>query len=260
MTRLLVAAESLSRAVADRDQLAELRDELVRLGVASPGEELEPVDRAAASAPGPGRIVVVVREQLDDLNAVYCRAVLDLETFTDFDSFVVEAIGSGHHDFAKELGPLLDAPDKDVVVVPFSRLQDGAAVPGPMLVTAMRWLNKRLTRVGALLPIDPALVVQAAAEVRQHAEAHEWDHTPYWGWSEDLANEAVEHFRPGNDQFARRAWGTEWPDPPVRRDRTRVDLAGCPPAVVSDVLTTIQQAVDGARKGESPSGDDSGAE
>jgi hypothetical protein len=260
MTRLLVAAESLSRAVVDRDRLAELRAELERLGVTSPGEELEPVDRAAARGPGPGRIVVVVREQLDDLNALYCSAVLGLDTFLDFDSFVVQAIGSGRHDLAEELGPLFETPDTDVVVVPYSRLQDGPVVPGPMLVTAMRWLNKRLTRVGALRPIDPALVVQAAAQVRQHAEAQDWDDTPYWGWSEDLANEAAEHFRPGNDEFARRAWGTEWPDPPVRRDRTRVDLAGCPPAVVSDVLTTIQQAVDGARKGESPSGDDSGRE
>jgi hypothetical protein len=106
-------------------------------------------------------------------------------------------------------------------------------------------------------PIQRRLVRRAAAQVREHAETHQWDHTSYWGWTPDGAAEVANRFRPGNAEFARHAWGTDWPDPPVLREQTRIDLAGCPPATVTDVLTTIQLAVDGARTGDRHAGGDS---
>jgi hypothetical protein len=250
VTRLLVAGESPTRSDEDRERLAGWRAALVELGVTAPGEALEPVHRTTAA--GPGRVIVVVREQLDHLNALYCRAVLELTTFTDFASFIISAADSRHHDLAEDLGPLLDASDTELVAVPYSRIPHGPTVPGPLLVAATRLLHKRLTRVALLKPIEPGSVVRAARQVREHAEAHEWDDTTYWGWSADLGDQAIERFRPGNAEFASRAWGTDWPDPPVLHEQTRTDLASCPPSVVSDVLTTIQKAVDGARTGEEP--------
>ena len=55
----------------------------------------------------------------------------------------------------------------------------------------------------------------------------------------------TERFSAGNAQFAERVWGTAWPDPPEVHPQTRFDLAGSRPVIVSDVLTTIQQAIYG---------------
>jgi hypothetical protein len=251
MTRLLVAGETPTGRKAERKRLSQLQDALLRLGVVSPGEDIEPLDLPHAT--GVGRTIVVVREQLDHLNALYCRAVLELTTFASFEAFVTPALDSGRHDLS-HLGSLLDAPDTELVAVPYSRIEPGPSIPGPMLVTAIRMLHKRLTRVGAVRPIQRRLVRQAAAQVREHAETHQWDHTPYWGWPPNLAAEVANRFQPGNTDFARRVWRTDWPDLPVPREQTRIDLAGCPPATVTDVLTTIQLAVDGARTGDGSSG------
>jgi len=63
------------------------------------------------------RVVLVAREQLDHLNAMYCSRVLDMEVYKDFDSFVIKAVGSGRYDLAEELGALLDAPEVELVAV-----------------------------------------------------------------------------------------------------------------------------------------------
>jgi len=237
------------------------------------------------------RVVLVVREQLDHLNAMYCSRVLDMEVYKDFDSFVIKAVGSGRYDLAEELGALLDAPEVELVAVPYSRLDrdvpartillaaglspetldslpgpaDGELTaedertPGPVLVAATRLMHKRMSRLGLVHQRDADDLVAAAAQVRRRADEHGWDDTDYWGWSPDLAAEAVERFRAGNAEFARRAWGGEWLDAPAMRDHTKLDLASQRPEVVSDVMTTIQRVVDAMLAGGG-SGEDSDRE
>ncbi len=142
--------------------------------------------------------------------------------------------------------------------MPYSRTGLRSTMPGPVLVAATRLLHKRLTRVGLLRTVEPSLVLRAAGQVRERAETQGWDDTTYWGWSADLAADAIQRFQPGNAEFAERAWGTGWPDPPVLREQTRGDLASCRPPLVSDVLQTIQRAVNGTRTGEDSPGKDSG--
>lgn len=255
MTGLLFAGEAAPRGEQDRRRVRAWRDALTRLEVTAADEPLELVDRDSALTQD--RVVVAVREQLDHLNALYCRAVLALDTFAGFDSFVIERVGTGRHDLAEELGPLLDAPGTDVVAVPFSRLGDDAAPVGPVLITATRLLHKRMTRLQLADDADDA-IADAAHRLRQRAVTRDWDTQSYWGWSPDLATEAVTRFQPGNAELAQRVWGTDWPDPPARREPTRPDLAGRPPEIVHDVLVTIQECVDTLLVGDDSPDDDLG--
>jgi hypothetical protein len=243
VTRLFLAGEQLTAGDRDRAALLAWRDALAEAGVLAPTEQLEAAEPASDGSQG--RIVIVVREQLDHLNSLYCRAVLALETFESFDSFVDESVASGRHELAEDLAALGDASNTDVVVVPYSHAHPDQATPGPVLMTATRQLHKRLSRARLRRGEDPAYDRRAADRLLERAAAREWDDTTYWGWSKERAAEALEHFGPGNTAFAAR-WGSDRLDAPTLREQTRLDLAGCRPDVVSDVLTTIQQAIDDA--------------
>lgn len=253
MTGLVFAGEAPpygDRAVL---RLRAWREALTGLGVVAPDEPLELADPSFALAQD--RVVVVVREQLEHLNALYCQAVLELQTHAAFVSYVIQLVASGRHDLMDEVGPLLADSGTDVVVVPFSRLDADEPSVGPVLVTGTRLLHKRMARLSL---VDNAHdgAVDAARRLRERAASGSWDTQPYWGWTPALADEAVTRFRSGNAELAQRVWGTDWPDPPPQRQRTRLDLAGQPPAIVHDVLVTIQESVDTVLDGEHPEADE----
>lgn len=253
MTGLVFAGEAPPRGERALPRLRAWREALTGLGMVASDEPLELADPSSALAQD--RVVVVVREQLDHLNALYCQAVLGLQTYADFDSYVLQLVDSGRHDLTDELGPLLDASGTDVVVVPFSRLGDDEPRVGPVLVTGTRLLHKRMAR---LRLVDKARdgVVDAAHRLRERAASRSWDTQPYWGWTPSLADEAVTRFRSGNAELAQRVWGTDWPDLPPQRERTRLDLAGQPPEVVHDVLVTIRDSIDSLQDGDDPEADE----
>lgn len=237
MTRLLLAGEPRSARLPDQRRLRTWHDSLARAGMVEHGDTFD----------DSGRLVIVVREQLDQLNSQYCRAVLELETYAGFDSFVADAVATGRQDLS-DAARLLDAPDPasggpGPVAVPWSRLPARAPVAGPVLVGATRLLHKRLTRLGVVRTDAAGTVRQAADALQQRATDQGWDDTTFWGWSSGPAAETIDRFRAGNAAFAKRAWGTDWPDPPPERERTRFDLAGRAPALVSDVLVAVQDAV-----------------
>ncbi|MGI8701255.1 MAG: hypothetical protein ACR2JU_08625 [Nocardioidaceae bacterium] len=223
------------------------------------------------------KVVLVVREQLDLLNALYCRRVMALETSIGFESFVTDALVSGRLELDHHFAALQDASGVELVAVPYSRLEphlpaaavleaagaagdaavtgaDAAAdvqaaaddrwLPGPVLLTATRLLHKRLTRLGAVRKRPAEELGAAVAMLRHRATDAAWNEVPFWGWSQDLAATAEQHYRSGNDSFAARVWGAPWPDVAPSRPQTRQDLASEPPAVVSDVMTMIHRAVD----------------
>lgn len=226
----------------------------------------------------PVKVVLVVREQLDLLNALYCRDVMALETAVSFERFITETIAGTALELGVQYAALLDDTEVQVVAVPYSQLDarlpaaailaaaglpgssaledsraadaapapvaDDRWLPGPVLLTATRLLHKRLTRLGVVRRRPPEDLVAAAAVMREHAEANGWDDETFWGWSAERAAFVAGHFAPGNAIFAARAWGTPWPDVAPERAPTRQDLAAAPPHVVADAMTMIHRVVD----------------
>lgn len=223
----------------------------------------------------PTKVVLVVREQLDLLNALYCHSVTSMQTAVGFEAFVRDPVATAGLELDDAFSALLDDTEIDVFAVPYSRLDDafpartileaahlpgtdaiansrGAAesaervipLPGPVLLTATRLLHKRLTRLGVIRKRSSADVAAGFAALRTKALSSDWDDTTFWGWSEPLAEQTMRHYAAGNALFAARAWGTPWPDPTPASPQTRVDLPALPPPLVSDVMTMIHRVVD----------------
>ena len=226
----------------------------------------------------PCTVVAVVREQLDLVNALYCHRVMRMRTFEGFTSFAKKITSPTHPGLVERFAAIVDTEGVELVAVPFSRLSDAVParvvlnaaglseeelrglpmaepakppaadpLPGPLLLEATRFMHKRLVQLQLASPQAKGPLLRAAATLRKHAVEHAWDTTEFWGWSDELAAATAERFRAGNAEFARRVWGTPWPDPPPERHAVAVDLAAQPPALVVDVLTAIQQAVDEVR-------------
>lgn len=221
-------------------------------------------------------VVLVVREQLDLLNALYCQQVLAMETYAGFERFVTKAVDSGLYHYAQGFRALLDAEDVDLVAVPYSRLDSSRAartildaanvapdlasvisdptrqstpvsrdrLPGPVLVGAARLLHKRLTRLGVDKKSRRPALHKMATALREHAIAYQWDDAEFWGWTADLQASVANTFRFENAEFAAGAWHADWPDAPVMRPPTRVDLASTSPTRVADIVDTIQRVID----------------
>lgn len=225
------------------------------------------------------KVVLVVREQIELLNALYCQRVMGMETSIGFDAFVMETIASTTLDLGGQFTALLEDTDIQLVAVPYARLEaqlpaaailraaglpgeaaitesrtatgtdvapiaDDTALPGPVLLTATRLLHKRLTRLGVVRKRSAAEIVDAAAVLRERAATAGWDAEPFWGWSAERAASMAAEFAAGNALFAARAWGTAWPDPPPTSEQARQDLAAADPAIVSDAMTMIHRVVD----------------
>jgi hypothetical protein len=223
-----------------------------------------------------GTVTLVVREQLDLINAFYCQQVMAMETYADFDRFATKAVASGLYHYAQGFRALLDAEDLDVVAIPYSRVEpteaaravlraagltdetvsaviEGAErtasgtrdrLPGPVLVAAVRLLHKRLNRLGVAKKHQRAVMQQMVTALREHALAYRWDDSEFWGWSPEASERAAQAFRFENAEFAAGAWHADWPDAPVMRAPTTLDLASAAPSLVADVFDSIQQVID----------------
>ena len=223
-------------------------------------------------------VVLVVREQLELLNALYCRQVMSMDTAEDFASFVAKGIDSGLYHYAQAFRRLLDAEDVHLVAVPFSALSgreparailQASGVPaetldglpdspdpaattdesvGPILLAATRLLHKRLIRLKAGRVRRPGALDRAVDILREQARANDWDDRTFWGWTPELAALGAQAFHLGNAEFAAGAWRSDWPDASPTHSYTRGDLASRGPAVVVDVMDTVQRALDDLMK------------
>lgn len=250
MTVIFLPGEPKPAKGAARARAEVWRGELLRLDVVTPDEPLELVSRPGAATSG--RVVVVVRDQLEQLNDLYCRAVLDLETYRSFEPFLDKALASPVHDLGRQVGRVLDAPTADAVVIPASRLTqgwpEGQPLPGPVLMSAIRVFHKRLTRMSLVKRRTASAIVKATTDLRMRAAEQAWDDESFWGWPAARAAEVAEHFRAGNEAFAQRVWGSAWPEPSPVHEQSSIDLASKPPRIVADVMTSIQQAIQAVRR------------
>lgn len=223
----------------------------------------------AADLGMPLTVLVVIRDQLGCLNALYCDRVAHLQTARDFPSFVAELTPAGRFDYATAFSELIAAPKLDLVAIPYPELQPGAPakallvaagltaadvqplpeptvgeeLPGPVLVASLRLLFKRLWQLGLLETVPRHTLQDAAQELRVRADDHVWDDNPFWGWDNLLREAAIARYRPGNDVLAEAVWGRPWGDAWETGTYVDVDLPASPPGLVVDVLGTVDLLV-----------------
>lgn len=211
------------------------------------------------------RVVVVLRDQVGYLNTLYRDRITHLQTARDFASFVAAPQPAERFDYATAFNPVMTAPDIEMVAVPYADLVDGAqarailvaaglspadvddlpagptrpGAAGPVLIAAMRLLFKRMWRLGMFRTLSRPRLLAAARILRDHAQQHSWDSSPFWGWSEGAREDAILRYRPGNDTLAAAAWGRPWDQPWESGPYVDMDLAAIRPALVVDVLVTV---------------------
>jgi hypothetical protein len=247
---LMLSSEKLEDALRDAGQLANLAAFAVRYEM-------------------PLTIVVVVRDQLGCLNELYCERVVRLQMARAFSVFADDPSPSERFDYSTAFRRVIEHPDIDLVAVPYRELRPGAEaravltaagldadeaaalpaeesprrLPGPYHVAAARLLFKRLWRLGISAKAPRSQITEAAAELERHALAAGWDTVPYWGWDPTSRAAAVARYHAGNDALAQAVWGRDWGDDWEHHDHTETDLASSDPALVVDILTSVDALV-----------------
>lgn len=229
-------------------------------------EAVANLSRNAAALETPLTVVAVVRDQLGVLNALYCDRVMGLHMARDFASFSSSPSPAERFDYAGGFASLVASAEMDFVAVPYSAPSDGSQalavldalgvvvgdlsatddatgnpLPGPIEVAATRLLFKRMWRLGIFNSLPRKTLTATLRQLREHAAERSWDETTYWGWSPSLRDGAIATYQPGNDVFANAVWGRPWGDTWEAAPYTEVDLASQSPALVVDVLVTVDR-------------------
>ena len=235
------------------------------------------LEALAASAELALTVVVVVRDQIGALNALYCDRVTQLATAKDFDSFVADPQPSERFDYGTAFEALLAAPSAELVAVRYQPDPDALAraileavglaadvvatlpsderrpsvrtLPGPFTVGALRLLHKRFRRNGLMHRLGHRRLVEASQQLVEESELAGWDDAPFWGWSSESRTAAIARFGPGNDAFARAVWQRPWGDDWADGTHSSVDLASSEPETVVALLTAVDQTLNELREG-----------
>lgn len=253
---VLVSADTLTDALTSPAEAAALARTARELGVAV-------------------RVVVVVREQVGYINSLYCRRVLSLDTARSFAEFATTSVPAHRFDYVASFGAVADTDGVDLRAVPYPDLRSPGAgravlhaagldvgetelavhgtgpapLPGPVLVGATRLLHKRLRRLGMFHEHGKPRLRTLVDRLTQRARDGSWDMTTYWGWDGALRRAVEDEYSASNDVFAEFVWGTPWGEPFSGGRPQRVDLADLDPAVLHDVLTSVDELVEGLVKG-----------
>jgi len=219
-------------------------------------------------------VMIVVRDQVGYLNELYCDRITHLQMARDFSTFVSAPQPAERFDYASAFHLVTGDSDINVVAVPYTALADGAqgrdvvlaaglsrdqvdalpagptraALPGPVLIAALRLLFKRVWRLGMPKTLPRQRLVAAARILAQRAEDHSWDSVPFWGWTGAARQEAVLRYRPGNDALAMALWDRPWDDMWESGSHVDVDLAAGRPTQTVDVLDTVDSIVKDLQK------------
>jgi hypothetical protein len=206
-------------------------------------------------------LVFFVREQLSLLNSLYLQHVKALEITADFDSYLEHSADVELYDLAS-FQRWTDEPAVRFVAVPFdvhveadplAALLAAAEIAvspgelrqppqtygdqlGPIGIEAARLLGAHLRgRYPTFQPTELAarrLKRRAATE----ALAQGWCDAEFWGWSAPQADRLVAHYAPSNQEFARRAWATDWNLPaPLDLPQSTAELVELDPGTVQRV-------------------------
>lgn len=219
----------------------------------------------AAEVAMPVTVVIVLRDQVGYLNELYCERVTSLHMARDFATFVSAPQPAERFDYAHAFEPVTAAAGIEVAAVYYADVVDGAQagavlqaarlpqsalealettvtrrqLPGPVLIAATRLLFKRMWRLGMFKSLPRGRLLATARGLRDHALERGWDPQPFWGWSEAARDEAIRRYRPGNDVLAAAVHGGHWSGGWATGSHLDVDLAACAPALVVDVLNTV---------------------
>lgn len=224
-------------------------------------------------------MVLLVRDQLDLLNSLYCQQVRSLELTCDFDGYLADSPDTHVYDFAASFAPWYAADDVSFVAMPWDPRTDEDTLPallslvgisvtpdvlvpgdgegdllGPVGIEANRLLGSYLRgRFPGFRPGEPA-----ARKLRRKAAAagqsHSWDNDEFWAWSPQQAARAAERYATSNQEFARHVLGGNWDLPaPVDRERNVAELVELGPASVNQVhryLIEMEEAFERLRRRE----------
>lgn len=255
LSAVVLSADDLLDRAPDRDALRQLR-------------------RWARRHDTTVRFVVTVEDQVAALNSRFCRAVHRLDWSGSFSEYVDDAEHLACFDYPSRLGALLDGPldtvvlsrqasgDQPVVAllsalgISEDRLGALRAAPtteprlggGPLELAAVRLLNKRMRRLSVFNRHPRRELLQPVEALSAQAAAHHWDSMPFWGWTDDAADAAAARFAAGNAEVAARAWGSPWQEPTATGASNEVDLAAADPALVVELLDTVDSLVHDLRR------------
>ncbi len=254
-TALVLGSEQLEDQLRDEAALRHLAEFAAGLGMAL-------------------TVTIALRDQLGYLNELYCDRVTHLQMARDFQTFVSAPQPAERFDYATALDLVTRAADIEVAAVPYAEMSDGSQardllgsaglwradldglppgptreyLPGPVLIAAMRLLFKRIWRLGMFKTLSRGRLLHAARILRDHAHEHNWDTVPFWGWTETAREAAVLRYRADNDAVAGTLWGKPWPAAWESGTYVDVDLAASDPALVVDLLVTVDNLVKDLQK------------
>ncbi len=201
-------------------------------------------------------VVYAVRDQLSSMNSAYGQRVKELGPVLDFADHAAAALEAGDADLMRQTARWYDSTSIDFVAIPFPTLVESdpllallnAAhidIPagdltttgepsnitlGPVAVAAFRLLRHYLEGLNPAMTYDDKAVRELHRIAARAAKAAGWCEEPFWGWTPDLAADAVERLAESNERFAQAVWGTSWPlempDRPQAIVATPLDLRG----------------------------------
>jgi hypothetical protein len=219
------------------------------------------------------RIVAIVREQVGYINQLYCHRVMSMETSRNLAQFAAQAVPAHRFDYVASFGAVADTEGLELAAVSYPDLLTlgaGRAVmeaagldpavaeevgsskseppplPGPVLIEAARLLHKRFRWLNAFVEEGKPRLRELTAQLAAVAVEAGWDSTEYWGWTSQHRLAVEEEYAESNAVFAEFVWGTRWPEPWSDGKRERIDLADLSPALLREVLTTVEELADQA--------------
>lgn len=117
-------------------------------------------------------------------------------------------------------------------------------VLGPVGVEANRLLATYLRSRVNDFASDAKPVIAASRTGLARAEKQGWCVRRFWGWTRETAEETVDHFDAGNQEFAQAVWGTGWHNYPLNRKCRQLDLLDLDGEVIDRVVQYVTSMSD----------------
>lgn len=189
------------------------------------------------------RVLLVLRDQPDGLNALYAHTVRRLYHHHGFEAYLRQRRRLGGWDVNCHgwLEPLLSRPTIDLLLLPYRSPGGGSAPQAPatdpflMLAGALGWsaptggwqpasrqaINTQVGRRGIALArrvaalisghgIDPRSLRNTGGVIREIAEREGWTRDRFQGFDPPTYHRLRSELRPANDALAQKVWGVPW--------------------------------------------------
>ena len=104
------------------------------------------------------------------------------------------------HDLISAIGASSNQPWKECASRHFNRS------PG----TRGMWIASRLSQKLKEHKISIRSIDNSSQIILREEQQRRWNDPSFWGYSRQLKNQVIQHFKHDNDKFAKAAWGTSW--------------------------------------------------